>query len=191
MKARNNPFSTGRTTNLPYIFSDGNCIEDLCRKFGELNYRGAIVGPKGCGKSTLMREMRDVLSQENIIHYVYVNDSEPLARNEQKRIEAALCPGSIVLLDGADMLGYRQWKCFKREVCKCAKGMLIISHKSGLLPTLIECSGDLTVFKRFAAELLPYHQFDESFLNSVYDKCKGNIRACFRILYDVCARMQD
>ena len=56
MHARDNPFSTARLQHIRYRFQAGSWdgfLEDLKQR----RYRGAIVGPEGTGKTTLLEDL--------------------------------------------------------------------------------------------------------------------------------------
>ncbi len=191
MKARDNPFSAGRTESLSYRHN-GMSTNGLLLKFRQLDYKAAIIGPKGSGKTTLLEELKRGLEDNGfIIHCVFVNDEKPLSKDARKNLFARLKKGDIVILDGADLLSKHEWRRFKSKIVKCAGGLLITSHRQDLLATLIECSTSPELFSELASHLAVGESHpSEELLNKIYAEHKGNIRNCFRHLYDMYADKQ-
>ena len=190
MKPRNNPFSTERTDRLSYRYvnlSHG----DLMSRLKKLNYRAAIVGPDGSGKTTLLAELKHFFQKNgHITHSVFINDQNPFTRNDRRRLIADLSPASCVFMDGADHLGKFFWQRLKSDILRYARGLVITSHKPHLLPTLIECPGNFNLFFELTSELsVGTNQLNRDQLALIYKQHSGNIRDCFRHLYDIYAAL--
>jgi len=94
----------------------------------------------------------------------------------------------IVLLDGADAIGYLQWSALKRHILGQAAGLIITTHRPGRLPALIHCATTPQLLGEIVARLLPEkHDIDGATVESLYNRHQGNIRNCLRELYDLCA----
>ena len=52
-KPRENPFRTEITDNITFKFTDNN-LDSITTKLRDMDYRAAIIGPHGHGKTTLM-----------------------------------------------------------------------------------------------------------------------------------------
>lgn len=61
-RADSNPFAQQRLERLPFHFPDNRTWEAHLRDLHRLGYRAAIVGPRGSGKSSLLRQMHRRLS---------------------------------------------------------------------------------------------------------------------------------
>ena len=98
---------------------------------------------------------------------------------------ADLTRDQIVLLDGADLIRRSDWSLLKRHTITHAYGLVITSHQRGLLPTLIECSTSPALLQDIVAALQPQgHPLTAEFLDSLYKRHQGNLRACLREFYD-------
>jgi len=118
-----------------------------------------------------------------------VNDTSRLDGPGCRHLLSELMRDQIVLLDGADLIRRFDWSLLKRHTITHAYGLVITSHKRGLLPTLIECSTTPTLLKEIVADLLPQnHTIPGEFRDRFYERHKGNLRACLRELYDLYAQ---
>jgi energy-coupling factor transporter ATP-binding protein EcfA2 len=186
MKARDNPFATERVHAIRYRPLD-TTLERILARLHELNYRAAITGPEGSGKTTLLEDLRRVFQDKGVkTNLVFVNDASHFDSPACRRLLSELTRDQIVLLDGADLIRRSDWSLLKRHTITHAYGLIITSHKRGLLPTLIECSTSPALLKDIVADLLPQGRtIPAEFLDSLYDRHQGDLGACFRELYDL------
>lgn len=188
MRARDNPFCAERIEGLAYRPINGS-LEQLMTDLGRMDYCGAIVGPEGSGKTTLLTDLGRGLDAEGFtVRNIFVSTAAPFTRDRGKTFVRGLRGGELVLLDGADHLGPIVWRRFKTNVLKSAKGLVITSHKRGLLATIIECSTSAELFGQLVSELLgDRRRIERGLMAQLYAKHDGNIRDCFRQLYDLYA----
>ncbi len=188
MKARDNPFAVERVQAIRY-HPPNTTFDQILVRLHELNYRAAIAGPEGSGKTTLLEDLGQTFREKGIrTKVVFVNDTSGFDSPACRRLLADLTRDQIVLLDGADLMRRSDWSLLKRHTITHAYGLIITSHRRGLLPTLIECSTTPALLKEIVAELQPQrHAPTTEFLNNLYERHQGNLRACLRELYDRCA----
>lgn len=186
MKARENPFAVDRVQTIRYRPLDATLGEILAR-LRELSYRGAIVGPDGSGKTTLLEDLQRALEAEGLAtRMVFVNDTSPLPAPACRRLLSELDRDEIVLLDGADSVPRSCWSLLKRRTVLHAAGLVITSHRPGMLPTLIECTTSLELLREIVADLQPFNRpVPPDLLASLYIRYHGNLRDCLRALYDL------
>jgi len=186
MKARDNPFSVDRVHAIRYRPLDVTFDEILLR-LRELNYRAAIVGPDGSGKTTLLEDLQQALERQGLkTRMVFVNDTASLDGPACRRLLSELNRDEILLLDGADLISRACWSLLKRHTITHALGLIITSHRSGLLPTLIDCATSPALLQEIVKELQPAdHPIAADLLDRLYQHHHGNIRACLRGLYDL------
>jgi energy-coupling factor transporter ATP-binding protein EcfA2 len=189
MRARDNPFAADRLERIRYRFM-GTSLDELLARLEELNYRGAIIGPEGSGKTTLLEDLRQALERKGQrTRLLFINDTCPLPEAECRRFLSELTPQELVLLDGANALRRSSWSLFRRHTVSHAAGIVITSHRPGLLPTLIQCTTTPALLKEIVAELQPQeHALTTSLLGDLHERRKGDLRACLRELYDLYAR---
>jgi hypothetical protein len=187
MRARDNPFSVERVLTFRYV-PKGWDWDQLMARLKDLNYRAAIVGPEGAGKTTLMEDLFPRLRDIGL-RPTY------LALNRQRRrfepgvlhdLSGRLTPADIVCFDGCEQMGYFAWRRFVAG-CRRAGGLLVTTHRSGRLPTLVECKPDPAILRDIVRALLPGEACAAAMLDDVYRRHHGNIRLSLRELYDVWA----
>jgi hypothetical protein len=189
MRARDNPFAVDRVERIRYRFT-GTSLDALLVRLEEMDYRAAIVGPEGSGKTTLLEDLQRVLRRKGLrTRLIFVNDTSPLTAATCRALLAELVPQEVMFLDGADALGQSLWLLCRHYTVTYASGLIITSHCSGLLPTLIECTTTPALLHEIATELIPPgHLIPPSLLNDLYHRHQGNLRACLRELYDLYAQ---
>lgn len=189
MRARDNPFAADRIERIRYRFS-GTSLDELMARIEELNYRAAIIGPEGSGKTTLLENLQQAFEDRGRkTRLVFVNDSYPLPEAECRRLLSELAPQDLVLLDGADAMRRSSWSLFRRHTVGHAAGLIVTAHRPGLLPTLIECITTPTLFKYLVTTLIPKgFPISPALLDDLHRRHEGNLRACFRDLYDLYAQ---
>jgi energy-coupling factor transporter ATP-binding protein EcfA2 len=189
MRARDNPFAVERVQAIRYRSQD-TTLADLLARLKDLNYRAAIVGPDGSGKTTLLEDLEQALARQGIrTRMVFVNDTAPLPDPACRRLLAELTRDELLLLDGADLIPRSCWSLLKHHTITHAHGLIITSHRPGLLPTLIACRTTVPLLQDVVRELLPpNHTTVVECLNSLFSRHDGNLRACLRELYDLYAQ---
>ena len=188
MKARENPFRTDRVLALRYR-PRGGTLKELLDQLQRLGYRGAIVGPNGTGKTTLLEhielELRVLGFRTKLLHFY--DKKRRFRRGEMKRFLAELTRQDFILLDGAEQMSALHWQWFKVR-SKKAGGLLITAHKEGMLPTLTECATSPELLEEILSELLSGEPaVSKSSSSELFQKHRGNIRGAVREMYDVYA----
>lgn len=189
MRARDNPFSVERVHAIRFR-PQGATFPGLMMRLKTLNYRAAVVGRDGSGKTTFLEDLQRALTQDNIkTRMVFVNDTSPLSDPACRRLLSELTRDELVLLDGADLIPRSAWALLKRHTITHAYGLVITSHRPGLLPTLMECTTNPSLLRDIARELQPPDRcIPVESLDTLFQRHQGNIRVCLRELYDLCAR---
>ena len=187
MRARENPFRTERVHRVRYRFVDGTW-DGLMARLKELDYRAALVGPDGSGKTTLLEELAPRLAHVGFgARRLFLNDQKrsfPKVFTDQ--FFATLDANDIILFDGADLMGRLAWLRFRRRARKAA-GLVITSHRPGILPTLIDCSTTPELLGGIIVDLLgkDYDGRRERLPRRLLEKHEGNVRNALRELYDI------
>jgi hypothetical protein len=186
MKARDNPFAVERIQTIRYRPLH-TTFEQMFSRLRELNYRAAIIGPEGSGKTTLLEDLQPLLERKGLrTRLVFVNDTSGFDSPACRRLLSELTQDTLLLLDGADLIRRWDWSLLKRHTITHAYGLVITSHRRGLLPTLIECSTTPALLKDIINDLLPQGRpIAMDFLDCLYARHQGNLRDCLRELYDL------
>lgn len=176
--AHQNPFRVQRIHALTFR-APGFDWPQFLERIAETNYRGVIAGPHGSGKSTLLNELAKRLEEKGIpIQRIFLNESN-------RRIPPVrLSPETVVLLDGAEQLGWIAWQRFRtktRHTC----GLIVTMHKAARMPLIYSCNPTGEILRELLEELAPGTP------ESAHKKAarlliqnKGDIRQTFLSLYD-------
>ncbi len=185
MRARDNPFRTERVHQVRYRLLDGTWGE-VMRRLRELDYRAAIVGPDGSGKTTLLEDLAPRLAKLGFTtRSLFLNDRKrTLGPTERGEFFARLGANDVILFDGADLMGRLAWARFKRRT-RGAAGLIVTSHRSGLLPTLIECRTTPELLDDIVVQILGDGAGLGELPHRLFEKHQGNLRDALRELYDM------
>jgi hypothetical protein len=162
----------------------------LMERLAGLRYRAAIVGPDGSGKTTLLEALAGRLAALGFATpRIQLHTADrTLPRGLLDSLFAEVGERDIILIDGADLMGRVAWQRFRRRA-RGAAGLLVTSHRPGLLPTLFECSTSLELLDDIVAELLPEEAASlQDTTRRLFWEHGGNLRGALRALYDLYAR---
>jgi len=179
MRAWENPFRSERIDALPYR-AEGFHWKALESRLAASAGRGAIIGPEGHGKTTLMREWLEryrAQDQEAVLIKLEFRQRRltPSQRNLMRE-------SPRVFLDSAEQLSWWGWH-EARHLTRQTNVFVITSHRAGLLPTLIHCRTSPELLNELIQELNGKNQDCQT----LWHQHRGNIRHALRSLYDVAA----
>jgi hypothetical protein len=185
MRARENPFRTDRVLTVRYRLAGGT-FDALLDRLDAMGRRGAIVGPQGSGKTTLLEDLAPRLRARGFtVRDLRLDTEQP--RFDPAFLEdflASLGPRDVILFDGAEQMGWFAWSRFERR-SRAAGGLLITSHRPGLLPTLLETSTTPELLDGLVDEILGDRSSEVRPLTPrLFEKHRGNLRDALRELYD-------
>ena len=185
MLARDNPFSTDRVLRVRYRLH-GLTWEQLLARLAHLRFRAAIVGPDGTGKTTLLEDLESRLAALGFT-------PKPLRLDEdhprfppgfEREFFAQLRARDLILLDGAEQMSRWNWWRFQRRSLR-GDGLVITSHRFGMLPTLLEARTSPELLAEVLEQLLDTAAqpgFNQT--QRLFQKHRGNLRNVLRELYD-------
>jgi hypothetical protein len=181
VKARDNPFATDRVLRIRYR-PQGWTWEQLLARLAQLDYRGAIVGPEGRGKTTLLEDLGERLRGLGFnVPYLRLTRERPrFERGFLRDFFASVSPRDVLLFDGAEQMGRFAWRSFVRRARR-ARGLIITSHRTGLLPTLVECETNVPLLRDIVQDLHP----GQAGVEILFARHDGNVREALRELYDL------
>lgn len=191
MRARDNPFRSERLHSLKYRL-EGSCWAELLARCERLRYRGALVGPYGVGKTTLLEALGGRLAQQGRtpIFFRVPNSSDRFGLWLRTVLEERLTERQVILLDGTERLNGAGW-CWLRWRTRRA-GLIVTTHHPVRLPTLWECRTSPSLLAELAAELLRCEPDKLLRLAGfLYQKHDGNLREALRECYDLHAALPD
>lgn len=181
MLARENPFRSDRIESLRYEMPNAEW-DDLFARFQAHGRRGALVGPEGVGKTTLLEDLAPHLRRMGLRpRFIRLNRHRADWKTLRNGLGGEAPATDAILLDGAEQLSGLQWLFFKWRT-RQAGAVVITSHVAGLLPTLRVCPACETLFGEFVARLSG-NACDGIDPGQVFRAHGGNMREAFRTLY--------
>ncbi|HAK97098.1 MAG TPA: hypothetical protein DCM87_19430 [Planctomycetes bacterium] len=193
MHARLNPFRAERIEALRFRFVAGSDLPAVLERFASLRHRGVLVGPQGSGKTSLREEIeRGLAAQGWRIRALVLKDDAPVPTAESARLLEGAGARDLISIDGLDRLSFPAWRRLRREA-RAAGGILATSHVRGRLPTLYEHRTSPALLRDLVADLTgaPGAASLAARCDDLFSRCRGDVRACLRALYDdaACGRV--
>jgi hypothetical protein len=187
--AQSNPFATRwtRPGAIPFDFGGRETSDSLVDRLAQKDWRGAIVGPHGSGKSTLVATLLpalDAVGRKAIL--IRLHDGRRRLPESLRRMDR-LKRESLIVIDGYEQLGrLRRW----RMAAQCRRfgcGLLVTSHHECGLPVLFRTQPDLSIVQRLVEQRLPPHEarIRSSDIELAWRRHGGNVRELLFELYDV------
>lgn len=199
--ARLNPFRAERLEALGYRapgFAWDPLLDQLAAE--PRMFRGALVGPKGHGKTTLLEQAAERLRARGIRARHLRMDRDPADAPSN-----VLNPddGELLLLDGTETWSAWRWWSFERRARgRC--GLLVSRHRPTWgLPVVHRCRTSVALLRELVDELLTGEDcgarrdvgrpgtrpsvISDTALAELFHQHRGNLRACLGALYDAWA----
>ena len=180
-----NPFASHRIEGLVFRH-DGTNQQDFGERLEEHGGRVAIVGPEGSGKTTLLEEIAGNLGPRRTMVRIPGNCPRPW-RTVRAQLPRPVIHRQTILVDGSEQLGEVGWRRLLHATRR-ARYLIVTLHRQGRLPTLVECRTNPRLLRNLVEELAPADAANlESGLDGLFRRHAGNLRSCFRELYDLYA----
>jgi hypothetical protein len=187
----NNPFASRRVRPgaIPFQFPHGVDATALVARLSRLGWRGAIIGPHGTGKSTLLAALSPEFARVGRdVRLLSLHDA-------QRRLPQGFLKGlpakspEIVVVDGYEQLNrWSRWRLDRR--CRAlGSGLLVTAHGPTGLPLLFRTAVDEKLAERIVDHLLGTYGncpsvIDRDDVRRAWSKHGGNLRETFFDLYD-------
>lgn len=184
-RPRDNPFATRHLDGLSYRLH-GATWNELLERLDRLGGRGAVVGPRGRGKTALLAALAPFLSERGLsVRWLRPElPPRPWPEGFLARLAQDTTRTHALLVDGAERLTTFAWWRFRRA-SRRAGVLVATTHRPGRLPTLHapETSPELLqdvveeLLDRPVPELVPR-------LAELFEETRGDLRRCLLRLYD-------
>ena len=181
---RDNPFCSEAIEQLEFRLPAGLTWDTLLARLANVNWIGSIVGPHGSGKTSLLEQLAPRLEAHGLRPQIFRLSSESVQADKDlllATIRECQAP-DVLLLDGAEQLSTRQWLPLRVAVDSLA-GCVVTLHRTGRLPVLVQTETSPTLLAHLIQDLagasLPPGE-----TAALYARHRGNLRDCFRELYD-------
>ncbi len=184
-----NPFAMHRIERLSFR-RPGWSLSEVERRLAAAGGCGAIVGPKGSGKTTLIGEL--ACRANGAAVRIVLGSVIPSAWCEvQRQLPRSVAANHTVFVDGFEQLGGIARRRLLRTV-RAAGALIVTAHGPVELPTVFRCRTDLPLLRELVRELAPADSPQlEPHLSGLFHRHGGNLRECFRELYDLYAGRTD
>ncbi|MEL7087790.1 MAG: hypothetical protein AAGL98_05010 [Planctomycetota bacterium] len=188
VRPRDNPFRSACVDALDFvpIDADGGWSA-IGRRLHKLGFRGAVIGPHGHGKTTVLQRLADHVTLPGTARggrvsprWIQVRPGDPGRVAELRHAVAE--HDTLLMVDGYDLLGpVDRWAVRRRR-----RPVLVTSHGRTLLPTLLQCRTSPELLGRLIDRLSPtiHGRLDPPQIAALHRRHRGNLRDAFRELYD-------
>ena len=195
--ARDNPFASHRVESLKYRYPGFN-FDEAVAQLEQMQWRAAILGPHGTGKTTLLLELHRYLQNSNNDRSkpsrIWFVPRDRSSRNQQWLELLEECsPQTILLVDGYERLSWSKrlqllglGPTWIRQSC-LPKSIVVTTHRPVGLPVWIHTTSNSTTMEELLLELHPTaspETIDQA--RKLFTTRRGNIRDVFWKLYDYC-----
>jgi hypothetical protein len=194
--AHENPFRSERIDALAFR-PQGDDWPAIMARARAFDFRCAIVGPHGSGKTTMLEELKRRLETEGLrapLFRLSRPPEETAARRDIRSMWEALSGRrsfddtggrTVVLLDGAEQLGRLAWRLLQWRLRRSA-GLIVTTHRPGRLPTLHRTRTSPKLLMDLLAELKDSGMEDRA-IARIYEAHGGDLREAFFAFYRACA----
>lgn len=181
MLARENPFRSDRIESLRYEMPAAEW-DDMFARFQAHGRRGALVGPEGVGKTTLLEDLVPHLRRMGLRpRFIRLNHPQADWKTLRNGLHEGVTGTDAILLDGAEQMSGFQWLYFRWQTRR-AGAIVVTSHVTGFLPVLRVCPPCEKLFGDFVRRLSG-NACDGIDPGTVFRAHRGNMREAFRTLY--------
>lgn len=189
MSIPTNPFSARhlRPATLPFVFEEGQSLDQLVQTLWSQRGWGQIVGPHGSGKSTLIRQLIDRLADTVPIRYARIT-------SQRRSLPAPLSswlrspPGTQYVIDGLEQLPAWQRGLLGMSLRRSRCGLLVTTHRDLGWEVLFQTRVTMNIARQVANQLLAaeasVHEVPYGLLRRLLDQHDGNLREVLFSLYD-------
>ncbi len=176
VKARENPFRSECVERLAFRAGDFDWIDAEARLEAS-GGRGALVGPEGHGKTTLLLEWAErVRGSGEQAEFVKVGFRQRRLNPDQRTVARS---AGNVFIDSAEQLGWLGWREVLRLTAE-ARRLVVTLHRAGRLPTVYRCRTSPELLGDLVRELGGV----DCDVEGLWKRHRGNIRHALRELYD-------
>ena len=186
---RINPFATQfiRPGEIEFLFEKGSdSIDSLVYRFDtELGKRAAIIGPHGCGKTTLAKSLIKALGRTRNVVWCTI---EPMSKwlPSQRWLRSPAIKGSLLVVDGFEQLSWWRRRLILQESKSARIELLVTAHrKIGGIPVLWEVRPSVEILWQIVERLQGASAnitFED--VRAGYESNGRNIRETLFWLYD-------
>jgi hypothetical protein len=180
-KHHGNPLSLKRIDAMSYIAYEYE-MREVAFRLKRHGYRGAICGPKGCGKSVMLQALGDELLSHGLSPLpLRLGEGKPTTLPaEWRRTIRKARPADALLLDGYDLLPVwaRAWVWF---ASRRAGAVVVTSHRDVRFKTLARPKPTATLLRKLSKQLhyAKHHKVD---YDAALQRSAGDLREALQLV---------
>lgn len=181
-RARDNPFATDRIEQA-VEFDPSWCDRswsEIFERWQKLNHQAAVVGPHGSGKTFFLRAFEKRLDHP-VAHFFLNDEHAALSPDEWQRLQGATDADSVIFLDGAERLGWNNWRKFRRLVSQ--QKVIVTQHRQARWPTLLNTFTSPGLLAHLV-KTLSTESLSNFETTAILGRHKGNLREALWECYD-------
>ena len=189
---RPNPFATRYVASARLVPRDeqGGILDlaSLVARLDALGGSGAIVGPHGTGKSTVLSHLGDsIAAGKRPVGRVRLRSRRDIPAAVRSVRDASR--GGLVCIDSWELLGFASRAVVRGLARARGVGLLVTSHGPAGLPTLVSCRGTRALLGALVGELPDHDQWFGTTivaadLEAAIEAANGDVRQALDRLYD-------
>ena len=185
--ARNNPFAVRYVEAIPFRFPEGDW-DSAWDRLKVMNFRAAIVGQQGTGKSALMRQLHERWQaryrKEHECELCLVSRQAAERQTQFAMLTHATLDGTALLIDGWERFHWwHRWQLLRAT--RGGTGLVVALHRRNWLPVWVHCTSSESLLD-YVLSHLPI-DVDERLQERAREwlhQHRGNLRDTLRSLYD-------
>ena len=182
-----NPFNAQRVDALRFMEHE-YALAEVADRLKKARYRGALVGPHGCGKTTMLQALGDQLMEHGLTPLpLFTNaDTRDWQTSQWRHTIRRARKTDALLIDGYDLLPAwaRAWVLL---ASRHAGAVVVTSHRAVRLPTVARPSTSPYLLDELIHKLAPSVNGDID-TDRLFRETHGNLREALRRAYDLYAQ---
>ncbi|MDB4396492.1 hypothetical protein N9003_01450 [bacterium] len=189
MQIERNPYSTCFTKpgKLSFIFPDSRQPDSLLTEFERNGFQGQIVGPHGCGKTTLTMTLEAYLvSNFAAIRRITVRKDGKVSSGIRQENQQDSNRSTLFVIDGIENMPWLHRKVFLKFIQTSAGGLLLTTHRAFKgIPVIYQITPSFIIFSNIVSHISPDHVIYEQRLKSIFIQNNYSIRESLMSLYTI------
>ena len=189
MQIERNPYSTCFTApgKMSFIFPEPGQPEQIFTQFKLNGFQGQIVGPHGCGKTTLTITLETYLdSRFDGIRRITIRKDGAISGNIRRKNGRNFDGATLYVIDGIENMPWLHRRIFLKFIRSSAGGLLLTTHCAVKgIPVIYQITPSFLIFHKIISQISPDHLIDEQQLKQIFTQNNSSIRESLMALYTI------